>query len=59
MALRFPDPEERDDESGRLIYHDLVISDHAIIDACSYEEACSFVWPLLSAEYSKLWDEEN
>lgn len=59
LALRFPDPEERHDESGRLIYHDLVISGHAITDARSYDEACSFMWPLIADEYSKLWDAEN
>lgn len=55
VVIRFPDPEGRRDEAGRVIPHDIVVlpPDAAKID--SLADAFSLVWPSLAAIYEGLW----
>ncbi|MGP9536767.1 hypothetical protein ACT3SP_02075 [Brachybacterium sp. AOP43-C2-M15] len=55
LAVRFPDPEGRADESGRVIPHELVL-EAASAEVASPADAIEQVWPLLAERYDAIWD---
>lgn len=57
VALRFPDPENRHDDSGRRIPHDLVVLPPLGDDVSSVEDAQRLVWPLLEGAFQRVWDQ--
>ncbi|WP_156759165.1 hypothetical protein [Microbacterium karelineae] len=56
IALRFPDPEGRRDDAGRVIPHEFVILDPPG-DIATVAEGIRVVWPLVSDVYARVWDE--
>lgn len=59
VALRFPDPESRRDEAGRVIPHDFVLFEPDIHDIDSIEDGRQLVWPLVKDEFKRIWDQAN
>lgn len=57
VALRFPDPLGRCDESGRLIPHDVVILESFEPRITSVEAGRELVWPLIEPAYAEVWDQ--
>jgi hypothetical protein len=55
LAVRFPDPEGRADESGRMIPHELVL-EAASADVDSPADAIASIWPQLAGRYDAIWD---
>lgn len=56
VALRFPDPEGRRDEAGRVIPHDIVVLPPLADDVRSVEDGQRLVWPLLAPTFGRVWD---
>lgn len=57
-ACRFPDPEGRKDQSGRLIKHDVVLSHPISSGPKSVEEVVAVCWPHMAARYAELYRQE-
>lgn len=57
VALRFPDPERRHDDAGRIIPHDIVVQPPLADDIRSVEGGQQLVWPMLAAAFERLWDQ--
>ena len=55
VALRFPDPLERRDASGRVIPHDFVVMEPLSSEINSVDEGLKRIWPLVSDLYAQLW----
>ncbi len=56
VVLRFPDPLERTDRSGRPIPHEFVLFESLAEQVTSPALALSIVWPLVADEYARVWD---
>ena len=56
VALRFPDPEGRQDSAGRIIPHDFVLLGDWAEDIQSVTQGRDRVWPAVAAEYTTAWD---
>lgn len=56
IALRFPDPDGRQDAAGRIIPHDFVLFDAWAEGIESLEDGVGRVWPTVADEYRKVWD---
>lgn len=56
VALRFPDPEDRNDAAGRTIIHDFVLAGDAAQQIGSVADGRRLVWPQVADEYRRLWD---
>lgn len=56
VAVRFADPDNRRDNSGRLIPHDLVVLAPLARDIQTVEDAQGFLWPLLANGFAQLWE---
>ncbi|MCC5948219.1 MAG: hypothetical protein JJT89_07155 [Nitriliruptoraceae bacterium] len=56
VALRFPDPEQRRDDVGRVIPHEFVVSGELAASVTSVEEGLRRIWPLVEATYARVWD---
>jgi hypothetical protein len=56
VALRFPDPQERRDTSGRTIPHDVVVLPPIAHEIRSVEDGQRLIWPLLADAFARLWD---
>lgn len=54
-ALRFPDPESRRDQAGRVIPHEFVILGDAAAGVSSWEEGQARLWPLVAQGYSAIY----
>jgi len=59
VALRFPDPLERQDQSGRIIPHDIVLLPPMADDVHSVEDGRRLVWPLLADAFAVVWDQQQ
>lgn len=59
VALRFPDPDGRSDESGRVIPHDIVVLPPLADDIRSVDDGQRIVWPLIAGAFKSLWDLER
>ncbi len=57
VALRFPDPSGRQDQSGRVIPHDIVLLPPLADDVHSVEDGLRVVWPLLADAFATVWDQ--
>ncbi|APX33066.1 hypothetical protein BH708_10480 [Brachybacterium sp. P6-10-X1] len=55
-ALRFDDPDDRKDESGRPISHEFVLNGELAARVNSVADGLDVVWPLVSREYASIWD---
>lgn len=56
VALRFEDPLQRRDRSGRVIPHDFVIFGGIPTGVDSLPEGIGLIWPLVEAEYARIYD---
>lgn len=56
VAIGLIDPLERRDRSGRLIKHDFVVFPPYIKSLKTTDDARKFVWPIVAAEYARIWD---
>lgn len=57
VALRFPDPEGRQDASGRVIPHDFVLFGSWADQIESLEDGIQRIWPEVADEFARVWDE--
>lgn len=57
VALRFSDPEGRQDEAGRIIPHDIVLLSPLADDVHSVDDGLRIVWPLLADAFAAVWDQ--
>lgn len=58
VALRFPDPEGRQDASGRVIPHDFVLLEAGTeTGPDSLEDGIQLIWPLVAEGFAELWDQ--
>ena len=55
-ALRFPDPQDRHDRSGRVILHEFVLEGNQVESVQSVEDGLRKIWPLVADEYARIWD---
>lgn len=56
VALRFPDPDGRQDASGRIIPHDFVLFGRWADGVSSLEEGRQRVWGEVADEFDAIWD---
>ena len=62
VALRFSDPEDRRDASGRVIPHDFVIleplgDEEPLADKVnSVDDGLQKIWPLVRDVFARVWD---
>jgi hypothetical protein len=56
VALRFPDPDERRDEAGRVITHDFVLTGWRAEQITSLEDGRHQVWDEVKEEYESIWN---
>ena len=57
VALRFPDPSGRQDRSGRVIPHDIVVLPPLADDVRTIEDGLSIVWARIAEAYDRVWDQ--
>jgi hypothetical protein len=57
VALRFPDPEERLDQAGRLIPHEFVVFGAIAAGIDSVETGRQLVWPLVEEQFARVWQQ--
>lgn len=57
VAVRFPDPLERQDAAGRVIPHEFVVLwPRAWADGIdSAEDGRRLIWPLVADEFGRIW----
>ncbi|MGW9183823.1 hypothetical protein [Agromyces sp. NPDC055661] len=55
LALRFPDPEGREDRSGRTIPHDFVVFEPLAGEIRSVEDGLRLLWPLIADDFARVW----
>ena len=55
LALRFPDPLNREDAAGRVIPHDFVVFEPLANDIRSVDDGLQRVWPLVADIYARVW----
>lgn len=56
VALRFPDPEARQDQAGRMIPHEFVVFGTLAEQIDSVEAGRRLVWPLVADEFKQIWE---
>lgn len=56
VGLRFADPEDRRDNSGRVISHDFVLEGSLGDQVTSVETGIEVVWPMVASRYATVWD---
>lgn len=59
VALRFPDPDGRRDEAGRVIPHELVVLGVLADEVQSVNDGVKRIWPMLADAYSRVWDADR
>lgn len=59
VAVRFPDPLQRRDSSGRIIPHELVALGHGFDLVDSLETGIRELWPRVSGIYAQIWDSDD
>ncbi|MFD7308560.1 hypothetical protein [Promicromonospora sp. NPDC059942] len=57
VAVRFPDPDGRLDQAGRVIPHDIVVLPPLADAIRSVEDGQRTIWPLLTDAFAILWDQ--
>lgn len=58
IAIRFADPLDRKDRSGRVIPHEFVLTSDDMKGISCLDDVRSIIWPAFSAEYSEIWDKD-
>lgn len=56
VALRFPDPQGRQDVAGRVIPHEFVVFAPLADGIDSVEDGLRLVWPLVADEFAQVWE---
>lgn len=56
IAIRFADPQDRKDRSGRIIPHEFVLTGDDMKGISCLDDATSKIWPAFSATYNEIWD---
>lgn len=56
VALRFPDPLERKDRSGRTIPHDFVVFAPLSGEINTVDDGIRRIWPQVADEFAMVWD---
>lgn len=56
VALRFPDPFERQDSAGRVIPHEFVALGSLADGINSVEDGLRVLWPLVADEFARVWE---
>lgn len=56
VALRFPDPDRRQDVTGRVIPHEFVVFEPLADGIESVEDGLREVWPLVAAQFARVWE---
>lgn len=56
VALRFPDPERRQDRAGRVIPHDFVVFEPLADRLHSVEDGLQLIWPQVADEFARVWE---
>jgi hypothetical protein len=56
VALRFADPDGRQDVAGRVIPHDFVLLGSWADGINSFDEGRQRIWPEVAAEFESVWD---
>lgn len=59
VALRFLDPEGREDRSGRPIPHAFVLFGDEALSVETAEDGIRVIWPLVGQEYERIWRAAN
>ena len=59
VAVRFPDPQQRCDASGRVIPHDFVLFGRWAEGVDSVESGRQRIWDEVSDEFEVVWDRET
>jgi hypothetical protein len=57
VALRFSDPQGRQDRAGRVIPHEFVVFKPLADDIHNLEDGIRVVWPLVEDEFAEIWDQ--
>ena len=55
VALRFPDPDGRQDGAGRVIPHDFVLFGAWAEGVDSLENGIQRIWPVVKDEFERVW----
>ena len=55
VALRFPDPLDRQDAAGRVIPHEFVVLGPEADRINSVEEGRQLIWPMVTNEFERVW----
>ena len=55
VALRFPDPEGRQDIAGRVIPHEFVVLGPLADEIGSVEDGLREVWTQVAGEFARVW----
>jgi len=58
VALRFVDPQGREDAAGRPIAHDFVLDGELAVEVNSLADGIRLVWPMVESEYSNAYSLE-
>ncbi len=56
VGLRFADPDDRKDSSGRAISHDFVLEGSLGNRVTSVDTGIEVVWPMVASRYATAWD---
>lgn len=57
LALRFMDPLDRRDRSGRPIPHEFVLTGPDVVQVRSVDDGIQKIWPLVADYYEEVWAE--
>jgi hypothetical protein len=57
VALRFADPEARQDVAGRVIPHEFVLYGPWALGIDSLEDGVARIWPEVAEEFARVWDQ--
>lgn len=55
VGVRFPDPEGRRDESGRVIPQQFVVAGELASTISSADDGVECIWPLVGGVYASIW----
>lgn len=59
VALRFPDPEHREDAAGRVIPHDFVVMEPLASEVNSIDDGVQKVWAAVKDVYEQTWQSQK
>lgn len=57
VAVRFADPLNRKDRSGRVIPHEFVISEPEMDSIGSIDDVMEKIWSSVEVEYAEIWNQ--